>query len=129
MKALLTVCLLLILATTASAASLPWTKFNDPDMLAANTFARPAVCYVDGDVKQIFAAGFLTDTAVYIMVYELESRRIVFAVGPPEKDSLTEIGFGTVDADDNNTIPALRWQPFVEEIHNDTCRNLFPSTT
>jgi hypothetical protein len=112
-------------ATIASAAPMPWKKFNEPAILKANKFANPGMC----EGKEILLAGFKTDTAVYVMAYSPLNNRILFVYAKLDGLPL-EIGFGTVDDGPKyNEIPPLAWQKFIPEIHSDVCTNLFPSTS
>lgn len=117
-------------ATIAEAAPMPWKLFNEKAMLNAVIDTQMGMCPVS-DAKampeEVFIAGFKAENGdIYIMVFAPSNNRIAFAYTPAGAPGPTEIGTGVVNPKDNNTIPALHWQPFVEALHNHVCGVLFP---
>lgn len=106
------------------AAEMPWKKFNDPEMLSVGHSVDMGTC---PNGKEAFIAVFDHPTlGRYVMMYGVESHIIAFYYGQPGDPRPVEIGIGTVDKDNNNEIPPLRWQKYNRDIHGNGCLVVYP---
>lgn len=107
---------------------MPWERFSSDEMLHSAIGSGFVQCGLQQG--EVFVAAFRHRSAVYVMWFEPQSRKIVFLYdpNPNDKNALpTEIGFGHVDNDKHDTVPPLTWMPFDVRTHGNLCAVMFNS--
>lgn len=113
-------------AVTPRPAVMPWTTFSGPEML--HSAGRSTMISCPGG--EVFLAMFrYLDDGSYVMGFAPSNGNIVFVYDSQRNNTetgFTEIGFGQMDPNKPDVIPALRWESWNPAKHSDACVVLFP---